>query len=152
MYISNYCRWRSQFFNQGGGTSKWELIRDRFICGSGSKSVGSTGGSDSITLTVANIPAHTHDRGTMEITGFFGATIPDYHSNIAEGAFTGSSRPAGYNGASYNMGNSTPSAPIYGYDLRASHAWTGVTSSVGNGEAIDTTPPYIIVNIWKRIS
>ena len=36
-------------------------LRDRFIVGAGSAySIGNTGGANSVTLTVAQIPAHTH--------------------------------------------------------------------------------------------
>ena len=65
-----------------GGT--WEQIKDRMIMAAGSSySVGATGGSNSHThtsaahthttaghtLTENEMPAHTHTRGTMEITG-----------------------------------------------------------------------------------
>ncbi len=65
-----------------GGT--WEAIQDRFLLAAGSTyTAGDTGGSathtpggilsggavGNHTLTVAETPAHTHTRGTMEITG-----------------------------------------------------------------------------------
>lgn len=67
-----------------GGT--WEAIQDRFLLAAGeSYSGGTTGGSakhtpsgtlsggavGNHTLTVAETPAHTHTRGTMNITGAF---------------------------------------------------------------------------------
>lgn len=43
-----------------GGT--WTPINDRFLLSSGSKyGAGNTGGSDSITLTIDNMPAHSHE-------------------------------------------------------------------------------------------
>lgn len=37
-------------------------LRDRFVIGASStRAVGSTGGSDKVTLTEGNLPAHTHD-------------------------------------------------------------------------------------------
>lgn len=43
------------------GFGTWEQIVDRFIVGAGGKyEAGATGGNDETTLTVANIPAHTH--------------------------------------------------------------------------------------------
>ena len=41
-----------------GGT--WEKVTDKFIYASGSKSVGDTGGSETVTLTVDQIPSHSH--------------------------------------------------------------------------------------------
>lgn len=132
-----------------GGT--WEQIQDTFLLCSGSKyGAGSTGGEATHTLTQAESPAHTHTRGSMEIGGFFSATIPDYHSNTAEGAFVGGGRDAGYNGANYRVGNSSPSTPMYGYDFYASRSWTGVTSSVGSNQPHNNMPPYLAVYVWKR--
>ena len=132
-----------------GGT--WEQIQDTFLLCSGSKyGAGSTGGEETHTLTQAESPAHTHTRGSMEIGGFFSATIPDYHSNTAEGAFVGGGRSAGYNGANYRAGNSSPSTPMYGYDFYASRSWTGATSSVGSNQPHNNMPPYLAVYVWKR--
>ena len=51
-----------------GGT--WEQIKDKFLLCSGSTyNNGSSGGQASVTLSTANMPAHTHTRGTMNITG-----------------------------------------------------------------------------------
>ena len=129
----------------------WTQIKDRFLLSSGdSYSAGSTGGEASHTLTTAETPAHTHTRGSMEIGGFFSATIPDYHSNTAEGAFVGGGRNAGYNGASYRTGNSSPATPMYGYDFYASRSWSGETSSVGGSNPHNNMPPYLTVYMWKR--
>lgn len=43
-----------------GGT--WEQLKDRFLLGAGgSYTLGNTGGEASHTLTVAEMPSHTHD-------------------------------------------------------------------------------------------
>ena len=132
-----------------GGT--WEQIQDTFLLCSGSKyGAGSTGGEETHTLSIQEAPQHTHTRGTMEIKGFFSATIPDYHSNTAEGSFVGASRSAGYNGANYRSGNSSPSTPMYGYDFYASRSWSGETSSRGGNQPHNNMPPYLAVYVWKR--
>ena len=41
-----------------GGT--WERIQDAFLLGAGSHAAGSTGGSETVTLTVDQIPTHSH--------------------------------------------------------------------------------------------
>ena len=55
--------WSSKSTNPSslfGGT--WVQIKDRFIlaCGDTYTSVGATGGASSVTLTVSNMPSHTH--------------------------------------------------------------------------------------------
>lgn len=45
-------------------------LRNRFIVGAGnSYSVGNTGGSDSVTLTTAQIPSHTHEHNLSAVSG-----------------------------------------------------------------------------------
>lgn len=39
---------------------KWEQVRDRFVYAAGSKAVGTTGGEEAHTLTVAEMPQHNH--------------------------------------------------------------------------------------------
>lgn len=41
-----------------GGT--WRQLKDRFLLGAGSKSAGATGGEETHTLTVNEMPSHTH--------------------------------------------------------------------------------------------
>ena len=42
-----------------GGT--WEKLKDRFLLGSGDTfNIGDTGGNSETTLTVANLPKHSH--------------------------------------------------------------------------------------------
>ena len=41
-------------------------LRDRFIVGAGGDyNVGNTGGANSVTLTVAQMPSHSHSSGTL---------------------------------------------------------------------------------------
>lgn len=146
-----------------GGT--WEQIAGgRCLIGANSDyALGSTGGEATHKLSVAETPAHNHsisisnsgehkhNRGTMEITGTFGADdrmFNSYSGAFAKGhgADTGSQRS--------EHGNV--------FDFRASRAWTGETNeagshshscSIGNtggGQAHNNMQPYLVVNIWKR--
>lgn len=144
-----------------GGT--WERVQDRMILAAGSSyTAGSTGGSATKTLSVANMPTHshscsstgnhTHTRGNMNITG----TFHSYDIGDREVA-TGSFSDAVFSNIKCGTGNS-------GYDTKvtfnASSTWSGATSSNGNhqhtignngsGTAFNIMPPYIVAYVWRR--
>lgn len=53
------------------GTNNTPDLRGRFIVGAGSTyAVGATGGSDSVTLTVAQMPSHTHSIDIAKASGY----------------------------------------------------------------------------------
>lgn len=121
------------------------------IAAANGSDVATTGGSDSVTLSVGNLPSHTHsfsattssfdygtktssttgnhnhNRGTMEITGSFGYFRSDA-SNFytASGAFYLGSQ-AGSKG--YTGNNFTNGIPV---NFNASRNWSGVTNTTGN--------------------
>ena len=98
----------------------WENITDRFLIGAGgSYPLGSTGGEANVTLTVNQIPAHSHE------TKY------------------------------YNDEEAPPSGSTW---APAAHRNTGVnvvggdTYDTGGGQAHNNMPPYIAVNIWRRVA
>ena len=94
----------------------------------GSNSLGKTGGSDTVTLTTAQIPAHTHT-GTTNTTGA--------HTHYAYiGVQSGSWGMA--NGSSHPYTGNTSSA--------GNHSHTFTTSSVGSGSAVTITNPYVMLH------
>ena len=121
------------------------------IAAANGSDVATTGGSDSVTLSVGNLPSHTHsfsattssfdygtktssttgnhnhNRGTMEITGTVGYFRSDSSSfYTASGAFTlGSSTASkGFTGSNFTYG-----IPA---NFNASKTWSGVTNTTGN--------------------
>lgn len=121
------------------------------IAAANGSDVATTGGSDSVTLSVGNLPSHTHsfsattssfdygtktssttgnhnhNRGTMEITGTVGYFRSDSRSfYTASGAFTlGSSTASkGFTGSNFTYG-----IPA---NFNASKTWSGVTNTTGN--------------------
>lgn len=141
--------------NLFGGT--WEAIEDRFLLAAGSTyTAGDTGGEATHVLTTAETPAHTHTRGTMNITGTWttswNKTVRGFHNLQTTGAFyptVDTSKP-GRITSEDNYANNSGSTGIPNFD--ASRNWTGETSSVGGGEAHNNMPPYLAVYIWKRVS
>lgn len=133
-----------------GGT--WEQIQDRFLlCAGSSYAAGTTGGEATHTLTQAETPAHTHTRGTMNITGaaFTSHSQGICYLNVAgcSGAFYGTTNVTNCGKVAVN-GTFSGAAAL---GLDASRSWTGATSSVGGNEAHNNMPPYLSVYVWKRI-
>lgn len=116
--------------------------------GSGSNyTAGSTGGSETVTLTTSQIPAHTH--GSKTLTGAFesrrsgtngGTDIIASASGIVSRAQDGASVSATMNvssGTAYNRDKIT---------ITATHEHT----SVGGGGSHNNMQPYVVVNRWHR--
>ena len=152
-----------------GGT--WEQIKDKMIMAAGSSyAAGATGGSathahttGSHTLTVAEIPAHTHTRGTMDITGFI-ASYSSYNLDNDEYWRSGCGG-AFYKGPHYRQESSTLNQSSDAtadtsrwVDFSGARSWTGATSAVGGNaphnhgstESSSHLPPYIVAYIWRR--
>ena len=147
-----------------GGT--WVQIEDAFLVAGGQTyGPGTTGGSATHvhmtanhTLTLAEAPAHTHGRGTMEIKGQWKIKGDSGNAGVdapatASGAFsaineTGSGSSVA--SSSWNCGT--------GFNFTASNNWTGATDSKGGGgghnhgntEAGSSLPPYLSIYVWQR--
>lgn len=158
--------------------TKWQYIGEnktiRLAAASGNN-VLSTGGSDSVTLTEAQMPAHshafsettnsagghTHNRGTMEINGQFAAVRRGGNqNNTLSGAFA--TRTHWNAGTSYGGGDDAGGL----WTFQASKGWTGETSNNGDhthsvsgttgnkggGASVNITNAYIMLMGWYRIS
>lgn len=122
-----------------GGT--WELITNKFLIGAGgSYSLGSTGGTTSVTsgkatgntgsttLTIEQIPSHQHN-----VQGY----------NTSGSTVTWSDRAVEYGGSSVG----------YGSGIRTNYTGGGSGHTHTLNEHIHDVsiiPPYLAVNIWKR--
>ena len=109
-----------------GGT--WERLKDRFLLAAGDTyAAGATGGEAAHTLTVAEMPAHTHG---ISRTG----TISE--PSVLLGA------PGQY------TGNAFASLGTSGIDALATTTYSVATT--GGGTAHNNMPPYLTVYMWKR--
>ena len=150
----------------------WELIEEKtFIMAAGNTAkVGETGGSNTHTSTVSEMPSHTHgytmgeagghdhDRGNMEITGEFNADDSAFgrhaDSTPTSGAFV--------EGRRVNLDQESGGGGGARMRFVASRSWTGRTSyaaahkhalsinATGSGQAWDSRPKYIALYIWIR--
>ena len=105
---------------------------------------GASGGEITHTLTVDELPAHSHTRGTMNITGTFSGA-ENSSKNTATGAFYMENTKK-YLGCS----DADSDNPLFCFD--ASKSWTGATSVVGAGKAIAVNPAYFVVDMWVRVA
>ena len=122
---------------QFGGT--WVKIENRFLYGQGTKAIGATGGAETVALSLAQMPPHSHNKGGMEITG---ETLLK-KSYSASGSFYVDNNSTSVEGSTAHSNGSHLA-------FRASSNWIGNTGSQGSGAAHENMPPYLVVAIWQR--
>nr|DAI62501.1 MAG TPA: baseplate protein [Caudoviricetes sp.] len=130
----------------------WQKQEGRFLLGSSSSySLGTTGGVSTIKLTVDNLPSHTHNATTASHTH----TQPTHtHTEGVSGrGYSGSSA----NGLSHawretQFSNQTITTSASGGDTTGSASPVTSIGATGSGIAFSIMPPYLVVNIWKRLS
>lgn len=119
-----------------GGT--WEQINGRFLIGTGTPennddgtspgdynmTLGSKGGEEKHALTINENASHSHAVGLNEYSG--GALVPPYHLALKSDTFE-------------SLTTET-------------HRYTAYTLGSGGNQPHNNMPPYLAVNIWKRVS
>lgn len=105
-----------------GGT--WEQVKDRFLLAAGSAyAAGETGGAATVSLSTANLPAHTHKLNLAKRQKFLSSGTTSTYVLVDSTDTT-----------------STNYAPLN----------NGTTTSAGSGTAHNNMPPYLAVYVWKR--
>jgi len=149
-----------------GGT--WERIEDRFLLAKGSTytELGHFDGAAEVTLSAAQsgCPAHTHPftRPTVKSSGACNTGDAGGHKHWIAGdndtVKSGNSymRPKGNgNGKTANAydtstnGSHAHSVPNHTHTLDGGSV--GAQTAVGASAAHNNMPPYVIVNVWKRV-
>lgn len=162
-----------------GGT--WEKIKDTFLLSSGDTySIGSTGGNSSTTLEIANLPSHNHTGTTGNqsaghthsysgTTSSNGSHTHDLYNRTWGWGDTGASESvqasvqAGYWGRNAltdrsnhsktkSSGSHTHTFSGTTDGISANHNHNFTTSSVGSAESFSNMPPYLTINVWKRVA
>lgn len=131
----------------GGGV--WQKLEGRFLLGANaSYSVGSEGGEAMHTLTVNEIPSHTHD-ATIKAFTYNGNKIQFFNAGDANkgGSWINDSQFS--IAAARNLSGTSGVQHI----LTEANLNTGKaidTANTGGGASHNNMPPYRAVNIWKR--
>lgn len=131
----------------------WQKQEGRFLLGSSSSySLGATGGASIVQLAVANLPSHTHSASQSAHTHSQPAHT---HSKSAVSVTSGSNTGSFAERYTYENGYSktgTVATGSSGGDTTESSAPSISVGSTGSGTAFSILPPYLVVNIWKRLS
>lgn len=162
-----------------GGT--WERIQGKFLLGASSgHGAGSTGGAESVTLTQAQLPAHTHSIPAHTHTVPAHTHTVPAHTHTGTTAKSGNHRHAVRRYQTAAVGGNrfciqgTDDNVIFNTNYAGEHTHTfttnaggggntgsagagntgsggeGNTGSVGSGSAVGIMPPFLAVYIWKR--
>jgi len=137
------------------GTNGTPNLRDRFIVGAGSNyAVGATGGSDSVTLTAAQIPSHSHSFSASTSTGgnhAHGTTYAGDHSHTvyasnSTGGVTSVKAENRVSAAEMLTGSPTTVAGGHTHTTDAqgnhAHSVSGTTGAAGSDGSHENRPPY----------
>jgi hypothetical protein len=115
----------------------WERIQDMFLFGaSDTHPAGEEGGSETVTLTEAQMPKHNHVQ-----------TARDPSADTLNPAGTGTNPSDRTGPGPYQTTVSYQNAN----QQKWTTGWTMNTHSKGNSEAHDNMPPYLSVYMWKRV-
>lgn len=154
-----------------GGT--WTRLKDTFLLANGDTYAPNTsGGSATKTISVNNLPSHTHScstvgnhthtRGSMNIVGNITVSSADNeHLTDADNISTSGALSVGNYTTKVASSNDPSSNP--GYDrisFNGASGWSGATSSnglhthtignTGSSLPLNIMPPYQTVYMWKR--
>ena len=141
--------------------TEWEQIKDKFLRAADNLA---TGGADSLTLTLDNMPSHTHGHnGTEAKASSAGAHW--HHLGTGANTYLAEYKVAGVSSTSsgkwwgvfdsFSETEARPSSSIRTVRTKDSggaheHTLSGNTAASGGGKAFDNRPVFQNVFVWKR--
>ena len=156
------CNGQTVSRTDGVGTITTPDLRDRFIVGSGtSYTTGATGGLNTVSLTSAQMPSHTHG---LSLSGSIGGAGAHSHSINDPGhshAYNTTVGPSGplryYDGPFLNFTTTSTGASATGISINGvgdhthSLSLSGTANAAGSGEAHENRPPYFALAFIMKV-
>ena len=142
----------------------WERIMDKFLlCSGDTYANASTGGNATTTLTVDNLPSHTHtgstsSEGNHTHTGSTSTNGEHIHKLYYRTVYAGGDtynavcRPTAGTGINIYMDEAGSHSHNFMTTSNGEHLHNFTTDSTGTGIEFNNMPPYLAVYVWKRIS
>jgi microcystin-dependent protein len=146
-------------YGSGDGSSTFNLpsLTSRFPRGSSTTTPGATGGSDTVTLSSGNLPAHTHtmnhDHGAITSGG---ASDTSVNFNMTTGKeagneLSGTSVQFLTDGTGGGVGGAALSGTLAHTHVVNLPTYSGSTGSAGSGSAVTVTNPYVTVHYLIKV-
>lgn len=127
----------------------WIKLEDRFLLGSGSKSIGVTGGEETHELTVEELPSHSHTQNPHKHQSNGGWKFLTSDDDVMMNNIK-RSLPAKSNDGVYLMYSATTHGGI-GQNTSTNEK-TGTNNNTGGSQSHNNMPPYQVVHMWRRVS
>lgn len=125
-----------------GGT--WERIQDRFLLSAGSTySAGTTGGEATHTLTIDEMPSHTHIQNEHNHT-------QNQHRHSGPATDLNAGRANKNNDIMMRGGVVGNGSGYSDYKTATNNSTTATNQNTGGGQEHNNMPPYLAVYMWKR--
>ena len=130
----------------------WQKQEGRFLLGSSSSyALGTTGGATTIKLAVANLPSHTHSATTAAHTHTQPAHTHSSQKSYGPEVYWKPDKVFYAGNSSVNGATGITTTAAGGETTGSASPVTSI-GSTGSGTAFSILPPYLVVNIWKRLS
>lgn len=132
-------------------------LRNKFIIGAGDTyAPAATGGTATVTLIEANLPAHTHAwTGTTATGGSHTHVVTDPgHTHTVQDRTSAGGADGGFADSWKGRANATTVSNTTGISLEAhsghTHPVTGTNANTGSGTAVNILPPYFALAYIMR--
>ena len=137
---------------------------DKFLlCSGDTYANASTGGNATTTLTVDNLPSHTHTGSTSSEGAHThnGSTSTNgnhvhklYYRTVYSGTgdYNGVCRPTAGTGINTYMDEAGSHTHSLTTGSNGTHSHSFTTGATGSGAEFNNMPPYLAVYVWKRVS